>query len=117
MLNGYTGASYLNQQASQSDKVCVINGSWLNYYFKPEVLDLIAPLQSGKLPSFRWPEDEPWMHWLESQNVNWIFINHANSPEVLKIPKQNLVTNPFWPEYELVYADSVSWVFRHKPVP
>jgi hypothetical protein len=117
LLNGYNGVKYVNRHASEADKVCVINGAWLNYYFKPEVLDLFAPLQSGKLPSFRWPNDEPWVRWLESQNIEWIFINHANAPAFMTVPKQNLVLDPFWPDYQLVYSDSLTWVFRHKPVP
>jgi hypothetical protein len=84
---------------------------------KPQVLDVFGLLPSNKLPQFHWPEDAQWERWLESRNVNWIFVNHADAPGYLKIPKENLVLNPIWPDYDLVYADRVSWVFRHKPVP
>jgi hypothetical protein len=117
MMGGYSGVRYVNKQASPDDVVCVVNGSYLNYYIKPQVLDVFGLLQSGRLPKFRWPDDAQWMQWLESRNVTWIFVNHANAPEYLPIPKQNIVLNPIWPDYALVYADRTTWVFRHKPVP
>jgi len=117
MMGAYSGVRYVNSQASPDDVVCVINGSYLNYYLKPQVLDVFGLLQSGRLPKFRWPEDAQWIQWLESRNVSWIFVNHANAPAYLVMPKQNLVLNPIWPDYALVYADRATWVFRHKPVP
>ena len=117
MLSGYRAVKYVNRQAGADDTVCVINSSYLNYYLKPQILDVFALLQSGRLPKFHWPEDAQWLAWLESRNVNWIFVYHATAPDYLKLPKQNLVTDPPWPSYDLVYADSAVWVFRRKPVP
>jgi hypothetical protein len=116
-MGGFSAVKYINKQASASETVCIINGSYLNYYLKPHTVDTFGLLQSGRLPSFLWPEDEKWLRWLDSQNVSWILLIHANAPPFLKIPKQNLVTNPIWPDYELVFADSQTWVFRRKPVP
>jgi hypothetical protein len=116
-LNGYRAVRYVNKQLQDGDTVCVIGGSYLNYYFNAPVLDLYGILQAGKLPYFNWPDDQPWQQWLESQNVNWIFLNYASGQSIQNIPKRNPVANPFWPDYELVYADSATWVFRRKPVP
>lgn len=116
-IEGYKGASYVNKQANADDTVCVMNAGYLNYYFKPEILDLFGILQAGRLPQFHWPEDEQWVRWLESRNVTWIFVNHASPSSFLRIPSGNIVLNPIWPDYELVYADSIAWVFRRKPVP
>jgi hypothetical protein len=116
-IGGYNGARYINKQASSDDVVCMIGASWLNYYIRPQVLDLYGLLQSRRFPNFQWPDDAEWVRWLESRNVKWIYVYHANPPDYLKIPKRNIVLNPIWPDYELVYADPVAWVFRHKPVP
>ncbi|MFY9553386.1 MAG: glycosyltransferase family 39 protein [Blastocatellia bacterium] len=117
MLSGYRSVKYINKQATPDETVCVISASYVNYYLKPQVLDLFAILQSNKMPSFHWPEDEPWQRWIESNNVDWILVNHYDAPGYIKLPKGNLVLNPMWPDYELVYADRISWVFRRKPVP
>ncbi|MEN3331096.1 MAG: hypothetical protein V7641_461 [Blastocatellia bacterium] len=116
-LSGYRAVKYLNKQLQDGDAVCMIGGSYLNYYLNAPVLDLFGLMQSGKLPRFSWPDDQPWQQWLESQNINWIFLNHANQQAALPIPQGNLVLQPFWPDYELVYADDATWVFRRKPVP
>jgi hypothetical protein len=116
-MGGYKGVKYVNKQANEDDTVCILNASYLNYYFKTQVLDVFSLLQSGRIPSFRWPDDEQWVRYLETRKVTWIFVNHANAPDYLKIPKQNLVLNPIWPDFQLVYADSVTWVFRRRPVP
>jgi len=116
-LGGYRAVKYINRQLNDGDAVCVIGGSYLNYYFNAPVLDLYGLLQSGKLPRYSWPDDQPWQQWLESQNINWIFLNYASEQGVQVIPRRNLVLDPFWPDYELVYADNITWVFRRKPVP
>jgi hypothetical protein len=116
-MSGYRAVKYVNKQLQAGDAVCVIGGSYLNYYFDAPVLDLYGLLQSGKLPRFRWPDDQPWQQWLESQNINWIFLNYGGGQGNLAIPRRNLVLEPFWPDYELVYADNATWVFRRKPVP
>jgi len=114
-LNGYLGVKYVNAHADKTDTVCVLSASWLNYYFDQRVIDLRGALYQNRKPTFRWPNDQLWTQWLDYQNVKWIFIYHK-APE-LDIPNQNPVVNPFWPDYQLVYADSGTWVFRRKPVP
>jgi hypothetical protein len=116
-IEGYGAVRYVNKQASADDTACVVNASYLNYYLKPHTLDLFGILQAGRLPQFHLPEDEKWLKWIESRNVTWILVNHANPPSFLRIPNQNIVLNPIWPDWELVYADSIIWVFRHTPVP
>lgn len=116
-LIGYDAVKYINKQSDRSETICVVGPSYLNYYLKPQILDAFALLQSDRLPTFEWPKDEKWVEWLDSQNASWILINYASSPDYLKIPKQNIVLNPIWPDFDLVYADSQSWVFRHKPLP
>jgi hypothetical protein len=114
-LNGYRAVKYVNEHASKTDTVCVLSASWLNYYFDQRVIDLKGSIYGYWKPTFRWPNDQLWTQWLESENVQWLFI-YYRAPE-LTIPKQNPVTNPFWPDYQLVYGDSQIWVFRRKPVP
>lgn len=115
--SGYPAVRYINKQAQEGDAVCMINGSYLSYYLNVPVLDLYGLLQSGKLPHFDWPADQSWQQWLEAQGINWIFLNHAGQQGDLQIPRRDLVAKPFWPDYELVYADRATWVFRRKPVP
>ncbi|MEK6288858.1 MAG: hypothetical protein AABO57_24330 [Acidobacteriota bacterium] len=112
-LNGYLGVKYVNAHADNNDTVCVLSASWLNYYFHQRVIDLRGTLFQNRKPSFRWPNDQLWTQWLDYQHVTWIFV-YYKAPE-LNIPKQNPVVNPFWPDYQLVYADNVTWVFRRKP--
>jgi hypothetical protein len=114
-LNGYLGVQYVNEHASKTDTVCVLSASWLNYYFNQRVIDLRGSLYGNRKPTFRWPDDQLWTQWLDYENVQWLFIYYRATE--LTIPKQNPVTNPFWPDYQLVYADSQTWVFRRKPVP
>lgn len=115
--SGYRAVKYINSQLQDGDKVCMIGGSYLNYYLNAPVLDLFGLLQSGKIPRFDWPADQLWQQWIESQDINWIFLNRASQQAVLSIPSRNVIVDPFWPDYELVYADSATWVFRRKPVP
>lgn len=118
-LSGYRGVSYVNAHADNTDTVCVVGASWLNYYFHQRVIDLWGALYQNRRPTFRWPDDQLWTQWLEYQNVKWIFIYYksAEQPLDLDIRKQNPVVNPFWPDYQLVYADQGTWVFRRKPIP
>lgn len=111
-LGGYKGVEYVNANAKDGEIVCVLSASWLNYYFKQRVIDLRGALFQNRKPTFRWPDDQPWIEWLEQQNANWIFIYHK-APELV-IPKQNPVVNPYWPDYKLVYADTLSWVFHRE---
>lgn len=113
-FGGYNAVKYVNERAGETDAVYVINASWLNYYFKPRVIDYLGLLQQSNRPTFRWPDDTQWLQKIEAQNVRWIIVNHANPSPNLKIPKQNPVLNPFWPGYLLVYADSQVWVFCQK---
>jgi len=113
-LNGYRGVKYVNAHANKTDTVCVLSASWLNYYFDQRVIDLRGNLYGHRKPTFRWPNDQLWTQWLDYENVQWLFI-YYRAPE-LDIPNQNPLTNPFWPDYQLVYADHDTWVFRRKPV-
>ncbi|MEK6282010.1 MAG: hypothetical protein AABN95_16775 [Acidobacteriota bacterium] len=113
ILGAYGGVRYVNKHAAKDDKVCVFHASWMNYYFQPEVIDLRGALYQNRVPTFRWPNDEMWVKWLDFQNVKWIFIYYPD----LSIAKENPVMKPFWPDFQLVYADGLVWVFRRKPVP
>lgn len=114
-LGGYNGVKYVNKRAEKNDAVCILGASWLNYYFQPRFIDLRGALHLNRQPSFKWPNDEVWVQWLEFKNAKWVFVYHKD--EVFNISKQNPVLTPFWPDYQLVYADSTVWVFRRKPVP
>ena len=107
-LNGYAGVTYVNANADKNDAVCVLRAYWLNYYFNQRVLD-----EAGN-PKFRWPDDQSWIEWLDSQNVKWIVIDFQDRG--LRVPKQNPVIDPFWPHYQIVYADRAIWVFHRKSV-
>lgn len=114
-LGGYLGVKYVNEHADNNEAVCVLSASWLNYYFQPRVIDLRGVLFLNRKPTFHWPNDQVWTEWLESQNINWVYIYYRAAE--LNIPKQNPVVNPFWPDFQLVYADALSWVFHRKSVP
>lgn len=114
-LGGYKAVEYVNKNAKDGEIVCVLSASWLNYYFKQRVIDVRGALFQNQRPTFRWPDDQPWIEWLEQERINWIFIDYK-APE-LTIPKRNPVLDPFWPRYELVYADSLVWIFHHEPPP
>jgi len=114
-LGGYNGVKYVNKRADKDDAVCILGASWLNYYFQQRFVDLRGALHLNRQPSFHWPDDEVWVKWLEFKNAKWVFIYYKD--EVLNISKYNPVLSPFWPDYQLVYADSMVWVFRRKPVP
>jgi len=107
-LHGYLGVKYIEAHADKNDAVCVMRAIWLNYYFNQRLLN-----EWGK-PAFRWPDDQPWIEWLDSQNVKWIVVDFQDRD--LNIPKQNPVIDPFWPDYQIVYADHAIWVFHRKPV-
>jgi hypothetical protein len=113
-LIGYPAVKYVNAHANKTDTVCVLSASWLNYYFEPRVIDLRGALYGHRKPTFRWPDDKLWTQWLDEENVQWLFI-HYRALE-LSIPKQNPVISPFWPDYQIVYADDAIWVFQRKPV-
>ena len=112
-LRGYEGVKFVNKYAGRTDTVCIIGGSWLNYYFQPQVLDLVGPMYAGNRPTFRWPDDQAWMQWLESKNVTWIFIDYA-SPQGFNIPNRSDTGSSFWPGFQPVYEDSEAWVFRRE---
>jgi hypothetical protein len=112
---GYSGVKYINSNADAKASVCIIGGSWLNYYFQPEVIDLISPMYANKRPTFKWPNDQAWSEWLDSKNVDWIYINHQE-PQGLGTPKQIGIEGSFWPGYELAYKDASAWVFKRKSI-
>lgn len=111
-LNGYPGVKYVNEHAKNSDTVCVLSASWLNYYFNQRVIDLRGALYGYRKPTFSWPNDQVWAEWLAYENVEWLFI-YYRAPELV-IPDQNPVAKPFWPNYQLVFANDDTWVFRRK---
>jgi len=113
---GYSGVKYINEHSRDGDCAYSINGSWLNYYFERKVIDISGLLQIGLRPTFHSPQDEPWLRQIEAKNVKWVLVLYSNVPEIAVVPKQNPKLNPFWPDYDLVYTDSISWVFRHKSV-
>lgn len=116
---GYAAVTYIRKHVREGEGVYLINGSWLNYDLNTKVVDASAPVQESFRPIFRWPQDQWWEDWLESENVKWVLVNHnkAVAQQVVWLPNQNPVKEPFWPDFQIVYADSTSWVFRRKPVP
>lgn len=110
---GYRSVEYINEHSSANDVVYVINGSWLNYYFKPKVVDMTGILQASVRPNFHWPQDKKWIEYLRSQNVTWIFMNHVNIPVTLGF--NHSADPPNWPQYAIVHSDDQSWVFRYSP--
>jgi hypothetical protein len=114
--SGISAVKFINDFSSRDETVCVIGGSWLNYYFQPRVLDMVGPLFVDKRPTFGRSDDQIWMEWLETTGVTWIFIDHE-VPQGLNIPNRDSITSALGPDYELVYADSEVWIFRRKPIP
>lgn len=109
-MNGYKGALYVNERSEENDVVYVINGSWLDYYFKPRVIDVVGLVQGSLQPTLHWPQDQPWLENLKSQNVNWIFVNSASPLPNINVDKGS---PPCWPEYPLVFSDDQSWIFHY----
>jgi len=109
---GYNAVNFLNNQAGANETVCMINASYWNYYIKSKVLDINAPLQAGKIPKFHWPEDQQWLEWLKAQDVNWIYVRHTDQLAFMNIPEYTSAVDSVWPGYQLVYADTVAWVFH-----
>jgi hypothetical protein len=114
--SGISGVKFINEYSTIDETVSVIGGSWLNYYFRPRVMDLVGPLYADRRPTFGLASDQMWFEWLETNGVTWIFIDHAE-PQGLDIPKQENVTTALEPDYQLVFADKEVWIFRRKPVP
>ena len=115
LLTGYAGVLYVNNHCRQGDAVYSMNGSWLNYYFQLRVFDAAALLNPAPRPVFHWPEDQEWLQFLDSQKVNWILVNYAEVPATVKRPGPGSISESFWPGYELVYTDPVTWVFQRRP--
>lgn len=114
VMYGYKAVQYINSHGKPDETVCVMNGSWINYYLKPRFIDLSALSYVHRLPKFRSPDDTEWMDWLKSENVTWVYLNHARPPYYLKVPADTSIFNSIWPDYELVYSDDVTWVFKRK---
>ena len=114
-LIGFKSVEYVNEHSDSKDVVYVINGSWLNYYFKPNVVDMTGILQGSVRPVFHLPEDTKWIESLKSQNVTWVFMNHVNIPVTLNFHPKSSSDFPNWPQYSLVHSDNQSWVFRYSP--
>jgi hypothetical protein len=113
LCSGYAGVSYINQHARADEAVYLINANWLVYYLRPRVLDMNALLQREVWPTFRWPDDERWVRYLEAQGVNWILVNHASAPAYLNV-YGNPRSETLWPGFQRVYADARTWVFRRQ---
>lgn len=111
-MDGYKAAEFVNANARENETVGVLNASWLIYYLKPRVEDLMAAPFSGP-PRFRWPEDEPWVRHLESRNITWVLVSLSNG-NIGKEPGRKLDPE-VWPDYELVYSDSSTWILRRQP--
>lgn len=109
-VNGYKGVEYINQRSDNSEVVYLIDGSWLVYYFKPNVIDMFGLVQGSFKPVGHWPEDRAWLEYLRSKNVSWIFVNYVSPQIGLNLKKQS--PPPYWPDYQLVYSDDRSWIFH-----
>lgn len=114
---GYAAVNYINRYTAPGDKLYLINGSWLTYYLEPKVLDIAGVLQPVARPTLRWPEDEPWVRQLDAKNVKWVLVLYKDVLEMARLPKEHPAIKPYWPDFELVYADQIAYVFRRKPVP
>lgn len=110
-VDGYKAVQYLNQRSNEKEVVYVIDGSWLAYYFKPKVIDMFGLLQGSFKPVAHWPEDSAWLEYLRSKNVSWIFVNYVSPQLGLNLKEQT--PPPYWPDYQLVYSDDHSWIFRY----
>jgi hypothetical protein len=113
IMQGYDAVRFVNQHASEQETVGVLDGSWLIYYLRPNVEDLIK-IPAARRPAFRWPEDEQWVRYLESRNITWVLVTNLYAARLQK--KFGHTIDPqAWPDYELVYSDSSAWVFRRRP--
>ena len=111
---GFSAMTYINERATADDAVFVIFGSWLNYYFKPRVIDVFALGQRVHTPAFRLPEDREWVKSLQSSGVNWIFVGRGHR-SLARVTLEDPNFRPEWPPYQLVYEDSDGWVFQLSP--
>lgn len=111
---GFRAVRYINQHAEPEDAVYVINGSWLNYHFKPRVVDVFGLLQRRTWPVFRWPEDEAWLGTLKAEGVNWIFVYHDYFPSQWTLRKDEPDWLPPWQGFRLAYSEPGVWVFRRE---
>jgi hypothetical protein len=105
----YKAVEYTNKNSGKNDVVYVINASWLNYYFHAKVVDMNSVLQGNIRPVYRWPEDQQWLEYLKSLNVNWIFMNHKYTRRSGFKLEENFSG---WQGYQLVYSDDDIWIFR-----
>ena len=110
-MDGYRAAEFVNANARENETVGVLKASWLIYYLNAKVEDLMAA-PFARPPSFRWPEDQPWAQYLESRNLTWVLVSFSNGYPG-KEPGRELDPK-VWPDYELVYSDSSTWVLRRK---
>ena len=113
---GISAVKFINDFSSREETICVIGGSWLNYYFQPRVLDMVGPLYTDKRPAFGTSGDPIWMEWLELNNAAWIFIDHV-TPQGLTIPNRDGITSTLVANYQLVFADAEAWVLHRIPIP
>ena len=119
-LTAYDGVRYINSHSSPGDVVYVMNFSWLVYYLQPRAIDFQALLKrfawaefwdiDDARKTFRLKPDDRFVHWLESEKVNWLMVNLEYPARTMEIPRENV----FWNEYELVYIRPNIWVFRRQ---
>jgi len=109
---GYTAAQFINRNRGDADVVLVINGSWLNYYLRPKVIDVQGLLQRSNKPAYRLPEDSEWERRMDELGVEWILLNHLDMPRPLKLPTDSPDWKPPWNRYVLVFETPSSRVYR-----
>jgi 4-amino-4-deoxy-L-arabinose transferase-like glycosyltransferase len=110
-VDGYKAVQYINERSNEKDVVYIIDGSWLAYYFKPKVIDMFSLVEGSFKPVAHWPEDKVWLEYLRSKNVGWIFVNYVSPQIGLNLSHGS--PPPYWPDYQLVYSDDQSWIFRY----
>jgi hypothetical protein len=113
IVSGYGGVRYVNRNAAPEDTVYVLNAGFANYWVQPRVIDFFSIAGGEHRPKFSWPEDEQWLARLRKHSVDWILLRHIEG-EWLQIPRRDPVREPFWPEFQIEYADSNTWVFRRR---
>jgi hypothetical protein len=113
VLSGYHGVAALNERAGSGDVVYTIAASWLTYQMRPRVVDYVGELQRRVWPKYRWPEDRPFIEYLDGLGVRWIFIHHTPRPYYVELPP-GVPPEDYWPMFRVVYKDETTWVFERK---
>ena len=112
---GYTGVRYVNDHAATGDSIYVFNSAWLNYYFKPHVIDSHGLLQHTTFPALKWPADAAFESDLIKLSVDWIIVYRPTIPAYWAPPPDQPDWKPYWPSYKLVFEDPSVWIYHHTP--